>query len=81
MIYNSDIARSSTFVRTPSLQRGLTIKSSLYGASSTIYSPSTDNPTVFNDVLLLDDGNENYGNKEIKNKKTEKLEEKIRILN
>jgi hypothetical protein len=46
-----------------------------------MYGPSTDNATVFYDILLPDDGNDYLGNKEIKNKKTEKLEEKIRILN
>ena len=62
------------------MHRGLTIKSSLYGASSTLYVPSTDNATVYDDILLPDDGNDYLGNKEIKNKKTEKLEEKIRIF-
>lgn len=80
MIYNSDIARSSTLVRTPNLQRGFSIKSSLFGPSSTIFGPPTDNPTIFEDVILPEDGNENFGNKEIKNKKNEKLEEKIRTL-
>ena len=45
-----------------------------------MYVPSTDNATVYDDILLPDDGNDYLGNKEIKNKKTEKLEEKIRIF-
>lgn len=62
------------------MQRGLSSKGSLFGGAGSIYGPLTDNATVFDDVLMGDDGGDNFGNKEIKNKKTEKLEEKIRIL-
>ena len=52
--------------------RALTTKNSIYNPFLTSYGPWADDEQVFEDILVQDD--DNLGNKEIKNKKTEKLE-------